>query len=88
MDDLPTMQPMSASEMEQAPRLTLDEDDLKEVKDWKVGETYYLVIAVKEIGSHVKQYGQEAGKIESHFAVTSVKPLRKRNKYTKSLNQM
>ena len=85
MDDVPTM---SGQEMEQAPRLCLDEDDLKDVKDWKVGETYYLVIAVKETGSHVKTYGPEQGQISAEFAVMNVKPLRKKNKYAKSLREM
>ncbi len=31
--------------------IQLDEDDLPEVKDWKVGETYEVTLKIKEVGS-------------------------------------
>lgn len=46
------------------PSLYLSSKDLKEIKDWKVGETYDLIVSVKMNGSHISKSGVVSGDFE------------------------
>lgn len=52
--------------------LMLDEGDLKEVKDWKVGETYEVKLKIKEISSSTQEEypnDSDAGEVHAKFHV-------------------
>lgn len=46
------------------PTLYLTSKDLKEIKDWKVGEEYDLIVSVKMTGAHQRQDGTLSGDFE------------------------
>lgn len=37
---------------ESKPMLFLNSKDLPEIKDWKIGESYDLIVSVKQVGAH------------------------------------
>ena len=57
------------------PHITLTEDDLPEIKKWKVGETYTLVkVVMKQIESRLMNTEEGQGKkIEARFEIKEVK---------------
>lgn len=63
-----------AMEMERmSPTLHLDETDLPEIRDWKVGETYTVVLKVKQTGLHKGDMMDGGkGKFSADFKVESV----------------
>ena len=46
------------------PSLTLSEDDIPELKKWKVGKTYNLEIEVKQKSMHQDPKGKMSGNFE------------------------
>lgn len=50
------------------PTLYLTDKDLKEIKDWKVGQEYDLIVSVKMTGSHQR----DDGTISADFEVQDV----------------
>jgi len=59
-------------EPDRLPRITLEESDLPEIKDWKVGGKYQLLITVEQMSHGKKEYGDKKGDLESSFKVTKV----------------
>ena len=41
------------------PHLNLSSDDLKEIKDWKIGKDYYLVIKVEQTNKNMRAEGKD-----------------------------
>lgn len=46
------------------PTLYLTSKDLKEIKDWKVGQEYDLIVSVKMTGAHQREDGTVSGDFE------------------------
>jgi len=49
--------------------LSLSEGVLPSVKDWKVGKSYDVHLKVKQIESHIEEYGPDKGKIRAVFHI-------------------
>ncbi len=54
------------------PRLSIDETELKDVKDWKVKGKYKVVMELEMMGSHIMDYGKDKGKIKGEFKVVGI----------------
>ncbi len=54
--------------MDMKPHLCLSETDLPAVKRWKVGNTYTVVLDIKQVGSHLMDK-----RISADFEVESVR---------------
>lgn len=67
MDTMPTMKPTMYISSKQLPAL----------KDWKVGESYDLIVSVKQIGLHENSDGSMSGdfEIETIMAADSNDPM-------------
>ena len=68
-------------EMNDKPRLYLDQDDLPSVKKYDVGDTYSAVIKCKMVGKHES----DSGKISGDFEILSIKPISKSTSKVKAL---
>lgn len=55
------------------PTLTLDEETLPAIKDWKVGNTYRLVLEVKQKSLEDPEYLEDS-KLHARFEVLKVMP--------------
>lgn len=75
MKKLKTVDDSHARDMKYDPRPTVDftSDELPEIKDWKVGEEYYVLVCVKQerITTKIDDKGKE--KHCASFKVVSVK---------------
>ena len=49
--------------------LHLSEDDLPEIKNWKVGQMYTIHLNVKQVGSRLEDYGPHKGKVFASFHI-------------------
>lgn len=55
------------------PHISFNSTELPEVKDWKVGEEYKVVLQIKQTGMDLIDYGKQKGQIRGSFTVTGVK---------------
>lgn len=55
------------------PSIGFDTGELPEVKDWKVGEEYEVILRIKQTGMHEIDFGPMKGKIRGEFTVVGVK---------------
>ncbi len=74
------------------PRFSLRQEELPEVKTWKVNSKYYIVLRVEMVGkSNTKARGlddfSDKEKIEGTFQVLNVKPLGDKPVDAKSLER-
>ena len=54
------------------PRFSIKESELSDVKDWKVGEKYKVVLELEQTGSNIIDYGPDKGKIRGEFKVVGI----------------
>lgn len=54
------------------PTFEISEDMLSEVKEWKVGEKYMLMMEVEQTSARVKDYGNDKGKVCATFKITKI----------------
>lgn len=54
------------------PRISFKETELPEVKDWKIGETYNVIVQCEMMGSSVMDYGNDKGKIRAEFKIVGL----------------
>ncbi len=59
------------------PTLSLSEEDLPDIKDWRVGQTYKMVIEVKQVSSSMgdTMMGEGKKKMNARFEVMSAKAI-------------
>lgn len=62
----------SVKEKGHLPEFSLDDTQLPAVKGWKTGETYKMVIEVKQIGSRLIEEGNHKGGVRNEFQVVKV----------------
>lgn len=65
------------------PMLHLTSKDLPEIKKWKVGQTYDLVLKVKQVGANINTYDSI---LRGDFEILKVKPVESKSEnYDKSV---
>ena len=65
------------------PRVTFTAEDVPEIKDWKIGEKYYLELEVEQVAAEKDRYGYEGEKekpLTATFKVVAVKAMNKPGK--------
>lgn len=79
------MATLTASPISLPPMLSLDEKDLPEIKDWKVGGKYKLVMTVEQIhASQGDEYGEgKKSPMRARFKVLNVSPVESNEKSDK-----
>lgn len=54
------------------PSFEISEKMLPEIKNWKVGEKYMLVVEVEQKSLSIKDHGPEKGKLCGYFKITKI----------------
>lgn len=54
------------------PRISFKETEIPEVADWKIGETYTVLIKCEMQGSSIMDYGNDKGKVRAEFKIVGV----------------
>ena len=62
---------MNHSEKVYYPTVELDSDEMPEVKDWNVGESYKVVLEIKQTSSRE----DDNGKITANFEIRGIMPI-------------
>lgn len=76
------------------PSLSVSEDDLPEIKNWKVGNTYQVMVNMKQVSSSLGEdmmNGQEKRKITARFHILEIKsenPKKKEQSIDKGIDRL
>lgn len=65
------------------PRVTFTAEDVPEIKDWKIGEKYFLELEVEQVSAEKDRFGYEGEKespLTATFKVVAVKAVHKSEK--------
>ena len=57
------------------PEIHVTSKDLPEIKDWKVGKKYNLMVEAEQVGLHKDMYGDNKNEVSARFRITSIKPV-------------
>lgn len=57
---------------DERPTINFDSTELPELRSWKVGESYPILMHVKQMSVHTIEHGNKKGKIEATFKVEKV----------------
>lgn len=69
---MPPMKTIKPKNEFDRPTLRLSAKDLPAVKEWKVGEKYYLMIEVEQTQTGKEKYGPSKGSIYANFDIKKV----------------
>lgn len=77
MKDMKAMQITPAEPRKTPPSLSLSDEDLPDIKNWKVGETYKIVVEAKQVSSSMGDtiMGEGKKKMNARFEILSVKSI-------------
>jgi len=51
----------------------INEEDLPEVADWKIGKKYTVELSLRMLGAHIQQFGARKGRIQAEFSLMKAK---------------
>ena len=68
---------------EHYPRFNIDIKHLPEVKDWKIGNTYYLTLEIKQTGLSIYKNEDREDTGSADFDITGIEVVKKPNREEK-----
>lgn len=75
----PKTMDMPEAEMKQFPSLSLSSTDLKEIKDWEVGEDYFLTMKVSLVNKEESE-SEDEKKCNARFEIKKIDSTKEGNK--------
>lgn len=83
MSDYEEDAPVEAEEFK--PTVSFSAKQLPELKNWKVGSKYQLVLEVEQKSLREESYGKNKGELKGSFEVLNVKALKGKTPFEKGL---
>lgn len=59
-------------EVDPRPSFAINSEEFPEIKDWKTGQKYKLMIEVEQVGSEIGEWGDDKGKLVGRYKINGI----------------
>lgn len=59
-------------EVDPRPEFEVNVEEFPDIKNWKTGEKYTIMMEVQQVGSMIGEYGDDKGKLVARFKVNGI----------------